>query len=94
MYMQKLELLYVIRYPIALWPPVEFGKIYIYIPRQFTREKMKAYNSLDAFNIKGKYFALYIHFMSFVFNKHLFQAVLYYDLKLQIKSLCKKGFPA
>ena len=33
------------------WPPVEFGEIYAYLvdtPGQFTREKMKAYKSLDA----------------------------------------------
>ena len=38
---------------VALWPPVEFGEIYTYLvdtPGQFTREKMKAYKSLDAFN--------------------------------------------
>ena len=38
---------------IALWPPVQFGEIYTYLidtPGQFTREKLKAYKSLDAFN--------------------------------------------
>lgn len=38
---------------VSLWPPVEFGEIYTYLidtPGQFTREKMKAYKSLDAFN--------------------------------------------
>ena len=38
---------------VSLWPPVEFGEIYTYqidTPGQFTREKMKAYKSLDAFN--------------------------------------------
>ena len=38
---------------ITLWPPVEFGEIYTYLidtPGPFTREKMKAYKSLEAFN--------------------------------------------
>ena len=38
---------------VSLWPPVEFGEIYTYLidtPGQFTREKMKAYKSLEAFN--------------------------------------------
>ena len=38
---------------ITLWPPVEFGEIYAYLidtPWPFTREKMKAYKSLEAFN--------------------------------------------
>ena len=38
---------------VMLWPPVEFGEVYTYLidtPGQFTREKMKAYKSLDAFN--------------------------------------------
>ena len=38
---------------VSLWPAVEFGQIYTYLidsPGQFTREKMKAYKSLDAFN--------------------------------------------
>ena len=38
---------------VRLWPPVEFGEIYTYLvdtPGQFTREKMRAYKSLDAFN--------------------------------------------
>ena len=37
----------------TLWPRVEFGEIYeclIATPRPFTREKMKAYKSLVAFN--------------------------------------------
>ena len=37
---------------ITLWPPVEFGEIYTYLidtPGPFTREKMKAYKSLEAF---------------------------------------------
>ena len=38
---------------VTLWPPVEFGEIYAYLidtPGPFTREKMKAYKSLEAFN--------------------------------------------
>ena len=38
---------------VSLWLPVEFGDIYLYLietPGQFTREKIKAYKSLDAFN--------------------------------------------
>ena len=41
---------------IFLWPPVEYGDVYTYLvvlvdtPGQFTREKLKARKSLDAFN--------------------------------------------
>lgn len=38
---------------ITLWPPVEYGEIYSYLietPGQFTKESLKAYKSLDAFN--------------------------------------------
>ena len=38
---------------VCQWPPVEFGDIYLYLinsPGQFTREKIKAYKSLDAYN--------------------------------------------
>ena len=38
---------------VSLWPQVEFGQIYSYLintPGQFTKEKLKAYKSLDAFN--------------------------------------------
>ena len=38
---------------ISLWPPVEFGSIYSYLterPVVFTKEKLKAYKSLDAYN--------------------------------------------
>ena len=48
---------------IALWPPVEFGQIYMYLidmPGHFTREKMKAYKSLDAFNYYMRYGFLYL----------------------------------
>ena len=37
----------------ASWPPLEFGQIYTYLidtPGPFTRERLKAYRSLDAFN--------------------------------------------
>ena len=48
---------------ITLWSPVEFGQIYMYLinmPGQFTREKMKAYKSLDAFNYYIRYHFLYL----------------------------------
>ena len=38
---------------LTVWPPVEFGDIYTYLvetPGQFTKERLKAYKSLDAFN--------------------------------------------
>ena len=38
---------------VSLWPQVEFGQIYQYLidtPGQFTREKLKSYKSLEAFN--------------------------------------------
>ena len=43
---------------ISSWPPVEFGDIYTHLtetPDQFTREKLKAYRSLDAFNYYIRY---------------------------------------
>ena len=43
---------------ISWWPPVEFGQIYTYhidTPGQFTREKMKAFKSLEAFNYYIRY---------------------------------------
>ena len=43
---------------ISLWPPVEFGDMYSYLvetPGQFTKEKLKAYKSLDAFNYYIRY---------------------------------------
>ena len=43
---------------ITLWPPVDFGDIYTYLvdtPGEFTRERMKAYKSLDAFNYYIRY---------------------------------------
>ena len=48
---------------IALWPPVEFGLIYTYLidmQSQFTREKLKSYESLDAFNYYLRYRFLYV----------------------------------
>ena len=38
---------------LALWPPVEFGSIYSYLidtNGDFTKDKLKAYKSLDAYN--------------------------------------------
>ena len=38
---------------VALWPPVEFGCIYSYLIErtgEFTKEKLKAYKSLEAYN--------------------------------------------
>ena len=43
---------------ISSWPPVEFGDIYAYLietPGQFSREKLMAYKSLDAFNCYIRY---------------------------------------
>lgn len=50
---------------VGLWPPVEFGEIYTYLidtPGLFTREKLKAYKSLDAYNyyIRQVYMIIYI----------------------------------
>ena len=36
---------------VSLWPSIEFGSIYAYLidmPGEFTKEKLKAYKSLDA----------------------------------------------
>ena len=38
---------------ISLWPPVEYGCIYTYLietPGPYTKEQVKAYKSLDAYN--------------------------------------------
>ena len=38
---------------VSKWPPVEFPSIYAYLvdtPGEFTREKLKAYKSLEAYN--------------------------------------------
>ena len=43
---------------LTLWPPVEFRDIYAYLmdtPGEFTKEKMRAYKSLDAFNYYIRY---------------------------------------
>ena len=48
---------------ITLWPAVEFGQIYTYLidmPGQFTREKMKAYKSLDIFGYYNQVSFLYL----------------------------------
>ena len=37
----------------TLWPPLEFPNIYCYLidtPGEFTREKLKAFKSLEAYN--------------------------------------------
>ena len=46
---------------VTLWPPVEFGEIYTYLvdtPGPFTREKLKAYKSLETFNYYIRYAVL------------------------------------
>ena len=38
---------------VTLWPPVEFSDVVLYLlqtPGQYTREKLKAYKSLEAYN--------------------------------------------
>ena len=43
---------------VTLWPAVDFGEIYTYLvdtPEEFTRERMKAFKSLDAFNYYIRY---------------------------------------
>ena len=48
---------------VASWPQVEFGQIYTYLidtPGQFTKEKLKAYKSLDAFNYYIRYVGMII----------------------------------
>ena len=78
---------------VALWPKVEFGQIYIYLidtPGQFTREKLKAYKSLDAFNYYIRYLSLlcmrtvhvHVHYIRndyFVFISGWVQTVYIYE---------------
>ena len=45
---------------VKKWPPLEFGHIYVYLietPGEFTREKLKAYKSLEAYNYYARYFS-------------------------------------
>ena len=42
----------------SLWPEVEFPHIYVYLidtPGEFTREKLKAFKSLEAYNYYIRY---------------------------------------
>ena len=42
---------------VSFWPPVEFPNIYVYLidtPGEFTREKLKAFKSLEAYNYYAK----------------------------------------
>ena len=67
---------------VALWLKVEFGQIYIYLidtPGQFTREKLKAYKSLDVFNYYIRYLSLLCHCMSTVHvHVHYVITILFY----------------
>ena len=43
---------------VSSWPPVEFPHIYVYLietPGEFTREKLKAFKSLEAYNYYSKW---------------------------------------
>jgi len=38
------------------WPPVDYPDIYVYLieaPGEYAREKLKAYKSLEAYNMKS-----------------------------------------
>ena len=38
---------------LSLWPPIDFGSIYSYLidtPGEYTKESLKAYKSLEAYN--------------------------------------------
>ena len=42
---------------MSRWPPIEFPHVYTYLidtPGEFTREKLKAFKSLQAYNYKVK----------------------------------------
>ena len=46
---------------ILLWPPVDFPSLYTYFidaPGGYTREKLKAYKSLEAYNYYQRFVAL------------------------------------
>ena len=43
---------------VSRWPPIEFPHVYTYLidtPGEFTREKLKAFNSLQAYNYYIEY---------------------------------------
>ena len=47
---------------VSLWPELEFGQIYTYLietPGEYTREKLKIYKSLDAYNYYIRYHNLF-----------------------------------
>lgn len=46
---------------LSLWPPIEFGSIYTYLidtPGEFTKEKLKAHKSLEAYNYYCRYVSI------------------------------------
>ena len=41
------------KHKVTLWPPLEYGDVYNYLtdtPKTFTKEKLKAYKSFEAYN--------------------------------------------